>query len=156
MIRQLGISGFSLLASFAVYFFARTCPPEILTPFLATSNELSAYTGIFGSAPSFFYTLSIGLLVGVCASASSGAQRHCLFWIAVALSLEVSQHPFFAEPLSTWLVTVVPGSGWEILGPYWTRGVFDPMDLIATLAGGLIALVLLNYLPMEKGNVHNR
>lgn len=150
------IASFSLLAAFAVYCFMRIYPPEILTPLLATSSNLSSYTGISGSAPSFFYTLSIGLLVGVCASTLLSATRHCLLWVALALSLEMSQHPSLAETISNWLATVVPESGWEIVGPYWTRGVFDPWDLIATLVGGLIALVLLTYLPREKHNEHVR
>jgi hypothetical protein len=40
--------------------------------------------------------------------------------------------------------------------PYWTRGVFDPLDLAATLAGGLVALVLLARLPAEARDAHAR
>ena len=153
---RLSIAGYSLLAALVVYCFARIYPPEILASFLTASSHLSSYTVIFGSAPSFFYTLSIGLFVGVCASALSSARQHCLLWVALVLFLEVSQHPTLAEPISTWLATIVPESAWEIIGPHWTRGVADPIDLIATLMGGLIALILLTCLPKEQHYAHLR
>ncbi|MDH3536765.1 MAG: hypothetical protein OER87_13560 [Gammaproteobacteria bacterium] len=150
---RLGVAGLAFCAAFSVYLFARIYPPEILTPFSATGNIHASYTGIFGIAPSFFYTLSIGLLVGACASTLSTARLHCLSWISLALLLELSQYPALAEPLSTWLAAVLPASGWEIVRPYWIRGVFDPLDMLATLMGGMIALVLLTHLPKEKNNV---
>ena len=41
---------------------------------------------------------------------------------------------------------------WELVGPYWTHGAFDPLDIIATVAGGIIALVILTRLPAETKN----
>jgi len=40
----------------------------------------------------------------------------------------------------------------ELFGPYWSRGVFDPMDLLATVVGGSIALALITYLPTENND----
>jgi hypothetical protein len=136
----------------AVYCFARFFPPELLEPFQATNSILAAQAGFFGSAPSFFYTLAIALFIGACASTLTHARWHCLLWIALVLLLELTQHPAIGEPLSGWLATVLPGSVWEIIQPYWTRGVFDQQDLLATLAGGVIALALLTQFSTEKNH----
>jgi len=144
-----------MLAAVAVYCFARLYPPGLLEPFQATHPVLAAQTLLFGSAPSFFYTLSIGLLVGACASSLSGARLHCVVWIGLAVCLELTQHPEFAEPLATLFSGMLPGSTWELVGPYWTRGAFDQLDLIATVLGGSIAWAVLTYLPMEHNNESN-
>jgi hypothetical protein len=146
LIFKLGVASLSLFAAVLVYSFARFYPPGLLESFQATYPILAAQTGLFGSAPSFFYTLSIGLLVGACAPTSTGAKLHCLSWISVALLLELSQFPTIAEPISTWLATALSESGWEVVRPYWTSGVFDPWDLLATLVGGYFALALLSHL----------
>ncbi|MCP4263495.1 MAG: hypothetical protein GY774_39200 [Planctomycetes bacterium] len=44
---------------------------------------------------------------------------------------------------------MLPESTWGLIGPYWTRGVFDPIDLVATLIGGLTAMFLITRSPME-------
>lgn len=149
---RLGIASLALLAALAVYCFARIYPPDILNPFLATSNDLASHSGIFGSAPSLFYTLSLGLVIGVCASSHSSARFHCLMWMGLCLVLEILQHPIFSAPFSSWLSGVLAESSWNLIGPYWIRGVFDPIDLIATLMGGLIALALIVRLPMEEND----
>ncbi len=135
------ISGLSLLASASVYCFARTNPPELLALFQATHPELTTQTELFGSAPSFFYTLAIGLFVGLCASTQKSRQLHCLLWMCLVLILELTQHPIIAGQLVTWLPDTLPVSIWEIIGPYWFRGVFDQHDLLASLVGGGIALI---------------
>jgi len=150
--RRFGIASFSILAAIAVYCFARFYPPELLAPLRATNSLLASQTWLFGSAPSFFYTLAIGLLIAACASTLLRAHLHCLLWIALALALELSQHPVLAEPLAGWLATILPVASWEIVRPYWIRGAFDVMDLLATLTGGVIALVLLTHLPKEKNH----
>jgi len=147
-----GIASISLLAAVAVYSFARFHPPELLEPFQATSSILAAQTALFGSAPSLFYTLSIGLFIGTCAPTLKDARFHCFSWIALAMLLELSQYSTFVEPISTWLETVLSESNWEVVRSYWIGGVFDPLDLLATLIGGCIALVLLRQLPTENAN----
>ena len=140
---RFGTASVSLLVAIAVYCFARSHPPELLSSMQNGIPILAAQTGFFGSAPSLFYTLSIGLLIGACASTSRGARLHCLSWMGVALSLELLQLPALARPLSSWLSANLSESSWEIVYPYWTRGTFDYLDLLATLTGGLIAMVLL-------------
>jgi hypothetical protein len=150
---RLGIASLTLLAAVAVYCFARIYPPELLTPIQVVNTELAAQTAAFGSAPSFFYTLALGLFIGVCVSNRSSARFHCLIWIGLALFLELSQHPVIAEFVSGYIKTSFPNSIWTLIGPYWSRGVFDPMDLLATVMGGSIAFYLLTHLSSEKADV---
>ncbi len=153
---RLGIASLSLLVAIAVYCFARLYPPLLLESIKATSPILAAQTGLFGSAPSLFYTLSIGLLVGACAPTLRGARLHCLLWITLALFLELLQLPALSGPLSTWLAGILPETSWEIVRPYWTRGVFDRLDMFATLMGGLIALFLLSRISGSRQDVSDR
>ena len=150
-----GIACLGMLAAISVYCLARLNPPALLEPFQATYPTLAAQTFLFGSAPSFFYTLSIGLLIGACASSLSGARLHCAVWIGMAVCLELTQHPAVAQPFVALLAEALPESIWELVGPYWIRGAFDQLDLIATVLGGSIALAVLTYLPMERNDESN-
>ena len=149
MFWRLALAGTALLAAVAVYCLARVYPPELLTPFQSTIPTLAGQAGLFGSAPSFLYVFATGLVVGSCASTPASARTHCLIWLGLALLLEISQHPVIAEPLVSWLENTLIVSSWEFVGPYWSRGVFDPLDMIATVAGGLAAFTILHYLSME-------
>jgi hypothetical protein len=149
LVWRFGIASTALLAAIAVYCLARLYPPELLVPFHTTQFIFADQTGLFGSAPSFLYTLAIGLLVGSCTSAQADSRMHCLIWIGLALLLEVTQHSVIAESITSWLADMLDVSTWELVGPYWTHGAFDPLDIIATVAGGIIALVILNHSPME-------
>jgi hypothetical protein len=139
---RLGIATLSLSAALAVYCLARIYPPALLEPLQATLPALAAQTALFGSLPSLLYTLAIGLLIGCCASTPGAARLHCLLWLGIALMLELAQHPLVSAPVSERLYDMVTESTWQVIGPYWTRGSFDPLDLLATLIGGVIALVL--------------
>jgi hypothetical protein len=77
---------------------------------------------------------------------------HCLIWIGLALLLEITQHPVIAESIVSWLENTLDVSTWELIGPYWARGAFDPLDIIATVAGGIIALAILTRFPAETEN----
>jgi hypothetical protein len=149
LIFKLVVASLSLFAAVLVYSFARIYPPEILASIQATHPGLAAQTGLFGSAPSFFYTLALGLFVGLCASTQRSGRLHCLLWLSLALLLESTQHPVIASLLITWLPNTLPVSAWELVGPYWLRGVFDQHDLLASLIGGMVALVALTYLSKE-------
>lgn len=151
-----GIAVVSLLAALAVYVFARTSPPGLLTSWHSFDADLAAYTGVFGSAPSLFYTLALGLLIAACGSSRSSAMVHCLVWIVLAMLLEISQARIIAEPVMAWLSGLLPRGIWAIAEPYWANGVFDPLDLFATVTGGALALALLIWLPSEKRNEARR
>ena len=61
---RLNIAAVSLFAAVAVYCLARYYPPALLEPLKATQSILAARPDIFGSLPSLFYILGMGLLVG--------------------------------------------------------------------------------------------
>lgn len=146
---RLFVACFSLSAAISVYFFARINPPDILIPFASTNISLASYTNIFGSAPSFLYTLACGLVIGACASSQPNASFHCVAWVVLCLLLEISQFHLISARLATWLSGIMPEPVWSLIGPYWFRGVFDPIDLLATIAGGLLTLMLVMHLPSE-------
>ena len=145
----ISVASLSLFAAVGVYCFARTSPPEILTSFQAISPVFAKQTEIFGSAPSLFYTLALGLFIGLCASTKMSGGLHCFFWLSLVLLLESTQHPFIASHLVTWLPDFLPESAWGLVGPYWLRGVFDQHDIMASFVGGMIALIVLTYLSKE-------
>jgi hypothetical protein len=140
----------ALLVAIVVYCFVRLNPPDLLAPFQISSDLLGAQPVLFGSAPSFFYTLALGLLIGTCAVTYASGRLHCLLWVVLVLCLEVSQAPVVSAPLAGWLEGILPNSAFELVVSYWANGVFDPLDLFATIAGGALALALLACLPSEK------
>jgi hypothetical protein len=149
---RLGTASLALLAAVAVYCFVRLNPPALLQPFQVTHALPQMGSSLFGSAPSFLYTLAFGLFIGSGAATLSRARLHCLLWITLALVLELSQASIIARPLAAWLTQILPGTAWELVGPYWLHGVFDPFDLLATLAGGALALKLLT--PPSPGETY--
>lgn len=147
---KLPIAAFSLSLAISTYCFARINPPEILSPFISTSYALASYTGIFGSAPSFFYTLAVGLFIGLFTASRANARLHCSVWTGFCLLLEFTQLQTLSGAISNRLSDVIPELAWRYIGPYWQRGVFDHFDLLATLTGGVIALIMITYLPTEE------
>ncbi len=91
-------------------------------------------------------------LIGDPDAVSLERRRSTAFWIGLAACLELTQAPFIASRLADWLGPILPASPWDMIGPYWQRGVFDPLDLLATLAGGAVAILLLSCFPTEKAH----
>lgn len=149
---RLGIGCLALLAALSVYLFARPNSPVLLAGLHWRSDWLATYSGYLYSAPSLFYTLAIGLFIGVCASSHTAARRHCAIWVGLAAVLEATQATTIAGRIVDWLAALLPATLWDLIGPYWQRGVFDPLDLVATLAGGAFAILLLSRFPTEKAN----
>jgi len=149
------VAGCCLSLAVAVYCLARSHPPQLLSPLLATRGELVALGGIFGSAPSFLYTLALGLVIGLCSTARKAARLHCLAWTGLCLLLEVSQHAELAPRVLARLGDLLPVSSLQLVGPYWSRGVFDPADLLATLAGGLLATALIWHTTEQGAHADN-
>ena len=148
--RLVSLACFSLVAAVAVYCFARNSPPELLKSFQAINPALAMQTEVLGSAPSFFYTLSLGLFIGLFAATETSGRLHCLLWLSLVFLLESTQHPAIASPLVTWLPDILPVSVWGLVGPYWLRGVFDWHDLLASFAGGMLALFAFTRLSRES------
>ena len=144
------LAGLCLSLAIGVYCLARIYPPELLSPLRATRSELVALSGVFGSAPSFLYTLALGLVIGLCSAPRAAATFHCLAWTGLCMLLEISQHSSLSARVLSGLDNLLPDSGLQLVGPYWSRGVFDPVDLLATLAGGLLATALIWHTTKER------
>ena len=155
-ISGIGIACISISLAIAVYMFLRADLPVLLEPFQPSHKSSLANAALFGSAPSLLYTLSIGVLLGTIAPNPAAARFHCLGWTAIALLLEVTQHAVFARPVIGVLTNYFPDPIIRIVGPYWSRGVFDPLDLLATLIGGILALVIVSRLASGGNHVDKR
>ena len=148
------VAGLALSLAIAVYYLARGNPPQVMQTLFPVRAEPVGFANLFASAPSFLYTLALAILIGMAAADRRRAMFHCLVWTLLALLLEISQHPQIAAALSSRLAGILPEPVWLTIGPYWSRGVFDPLDLAATLAGGLIALALLARLPAQDSDAN--
>ncbi len=139
---KLSLAILALIAGIAVYVFLRQHPPALFAPLQIPTGFSDGSRAIFGSAPAFLHTFAICLLIGACVSSLSSALGHGLLWIAIALGFEFSQSVAVASRITGWLDGLLPDGVLEIVIPYWSRGVFDPLDIAAILAGGAIALYL--------------
>lgn len=96
---------------------------------------------VFGAAgpwlPSLCHPLAFSLLWAALRPAgATAAYGGCAGWGALNLGLEAIQHPALAGPLAAW---VGPQT---VLARYAVHGTFDPADLMAAVAGALLAAVL--------------
>jgi len=148
------LAGFCLALALAVYCLGRSQPPELIPSFLLMHGELFAFGGIGGSAPSFLYTLALGLFIGACAASRESGIFHCLAWTALCLVLEISQQRDVASYISARLGELLPASSMQPISTYWERGVYDTNDLLATLVGGLLATVLIAHTGRKRRNAH--
>lgn len=146
---RLGIAASSLVLALAVYVFAREYPPAFVAPMQATNPLLLEHGRLFDSAPSLFYTLAIGLLLGVTSADHGRGQLHCLIWTGIALMLELTQIPHIAGTFVA-VSENLPRFVANLITPYWAIGTFDLADLLATLLGGMTALGILRFIPTEK------
>ena len=142
----------ALLAALSVYCLARLHPPALLVPLTATNSMLVEHTSFFGSAPSFFYTFAVGLTLCLCASTRAAALLHCTIWLGLSLLLELSQHPVFSGPLFEWISNWSSVTRWDVILSFWRRGVFDVLDIIATIVGSLAALTIFALLHRRTKN----
>ena len=139
-------AGLALLAAVAVYCFARVYPPQIFAPFAQAHSPLLAHLSFTGNAPSFFYSLALVMFICLAAGSLADAKRHCLHWTILAVGLELSQLSTVPGVIIELAPGLVADTTWQMLAAYWIRGVFDPLDILATIAGGGIGLMLfINY-----------
>ena len=149
---RLGIATSSLALALAVYVFAREHPPAIVAPLQSPNPWLLEHGHLFDSAPSLFYTLALGLLLGVIGTERRRGQLHCMIWTGIALLLELTQTPGIAA----WFIAAteqLPVFVANLIMPYWANGTFDRIDLLAVLLGGVTALGILRFIPMETKDV---
>ena len=99
LIKAYVIAGMALVVAVAVYIFARSQPPVPLPRLEWMDGLVAVDSKWLGSAPSFFYTLALGLLIGLVSASAKSASINCLLWTVLALGLELSQLPVLSGPL---------------------------------------------------------
>jgi len=140
--RSATAGGLILALAVSVYWLGRAYPPALVQALPQLPLPRPAAGALLGSAPSLLFTLGIGLLLGALAAGAAAARRHLLVWTTLAAGLELAQHPLVAGAVAGRPQEVLPAAAWRFMQAYWLRGVFDPLDLFACLAGGLLAAVL--------------
>ena len=135
----------AMLAGLAYYWFTR---PSGSTAFLAflpafPSDQDSAFFGRwFGWLPTFTHVFAFTLLTYLAL-----ARRHilfaCLLWAGINILFELGQ------ALSPEMIRLLP----DIfnLHSYLSRGIFDPLDLVASVIGAWAAWEIVHRLAPEGG-----
>jgi hypothetical protein len=114
-------------------------------PMLA-STGLPLASALIGTAPTFLhaFALSVLIMVATRAATSRGRGACCAAVGAAEFAFEVAQHTVVAAMLLG-SVSALPMTGgiagaWRV---YLRHGAFDPFDLIAAVAGCLLAYALI-------------
>jgi hypothetical protein len=143
MVRSTVLGALALAIGLLVYLTGRDAAHAQWIPAVpALAGTLS-----FGTAgawlPSLVHVLGFGLLTAALVPASVRTAT-CAAWCAVDRAFELGQHSQMAPLLSGWLLQLpvsVPGA--DALGRYFSRGTFDPRDLLACVAGAVLAAAIL-------------
>jgi len=100
---------------------------------------------ITGSLPSFAHAFAFALLSALLLPPSRArVAGACLFWAAIDSAFEVMQHPSLAGAVAQGLRESTQGmalADWaaQRTGAYLLAGTFDPLDLLAGVAGAMAA-----------------
>ncbi len=108
--------------------------------------------------PSFVHPLAFGLLTAAALPPRSGWRAPaCLLWGGVNLAFELGQHARFRGPLSA-LLQASPLPAWltRPVGHYLLRGTFDPLDVLAIMAGACAGAAAVGLLDRQEGKHHAR
>ena len=140
----------AMFTALITYLLIRVSPPELLAPFSISIPPPTGSLFFWGWAPSFFYTLSLCLLLACVLQNSKLAARHCVIWTFLSVIFEISQYPLLATPISKALESNLLETSWIVFAPYWTNGTFDPLDILATITGGGLGFTTIRYLQRRK------
>jgi len=136
----------ALAAGTGVYLLDRAPGSAWLLP---AAWQAASPGGWFGGAglwlPSLVHAFAFSVLTACLLprrrAAAAGA---CAAWAAVDTLAECAQHPAWSAPLATALERAFDGSRLAVpIGQYFVRGSFDVADVIAGLAGSLLAFAAL-------------
>lgn len=131
----------ALAAGAAVYAWARPMGHAQWAPWLGLAGGTVAMPAWVGALPSLLHVLAFGMLsAALLPEHSRAGPAACIAWGALNLLAEGAQHPLaqaaLVEPL-----TALPGG--MPLARYVAQGRFDPLDLVAAIAGTVLGLFLL-------------
>lgn len=140
------IGATALVIGALIYVTDRDPSRAVWMPAFAAWPGPAWFGGAGGWLPSFVHPLSFSLM---CAAVSRPRARPayaiCAFWGLLNAVFECGQHPLVAMSIAAWLTNVAGGfAPARVLGQYFVRGTFDLGDLIACIAGAIVAAALLN------------
>jgi len=130
----------ALLVGVATYLTLRSGDTLVFT----TGLGLAAPAALAGSLPAMLHTFAFVLLSAVCLGLERRAAAWCAGgWALVGTTFEVLQHDLVATALLPHPATLLPSGGVDagvaLLARYAHLGVFDPLDIAATLLGAFAA-----------------
>jgi hypothetical protein len=141
------IGAAALALGLLVYASTRDARHSLLLPSVSPLAGLISFGAAGGWLPSFVHPVAFGLW-----SAAALPARHaagawaCVAWGAVNLLFEGGQHPAVAAPLTAALLGnggARPSAAAQVLAGYFAQGRFDPLDMVAAVAGSATAVALL-------------
>lgn len=151
--RLLLIAFLSLMLGVMVYVTARS---PATTAFLPTDFSMTLpwppfVMAVAGNLPTFFHSLGFSLiLVWLSGAGRIIAAGLCTGVFAVEALFEIGQHPL----ASKWLHNQLPHWLPESISNYFLAGFFDPYDLVAAVAGAILALLLVVAFEPERRHGH--
>lgn len=145
--RQALIGVAALVAGTAVYLLDRPAGQlALIPPDWVLSDGQGSVSGILGGVlPDFLHPFAFAMLTGsLLAPSRLRYGIACLVWATIDLAFETGQAP----TVSKWLAaTIGPWKGRipgvESILSYFGNGTYDPLDVLATIAGAVMAWLLL-------------
>jgi hypothetical protein len=154
---MLGLIGFLLGSS--VYFFDRLAGSWGLAELSLSKNihVLNVFGDLGYNLPSFSHAFALSLLtVAAGGYLLKGARVICLGWLAVHFIFELGQHSAVSASLADLIRQIGNYRIVERSALYFERGVFDPLDLVASLIGVSLAYgVIHTVLSRQQNGLHN-
>ena len=131
-----------------VYLTDREASRAVLVPTFEWLAGSHLFGAIGQSLPSFAHTFAFSLFTAAALPpCSRAAYPACVAWCAVNIAFEVGQHERFSAHLAEMLqgsLGALPMS--RPLANYFLRGTFDVGDIVAAVAGALLAAAVLRLL----------
>ena len=148
MRRTLLIGALALAIGLLVYLTDRATGHAQWLPAMpgwAASGSFGSFGAIGAWLPSLAHVLGFSLLSAAWLPPPAHPAA-CASWCVIDLGFECGQHASVAPLLAAWLAQWSPGlPGAEALQRYFLRGRFDPLDLLACIAGAGLALMILRW-----------
>lgn len=128
---------------------------------LANIRALDIFGALGYNLPSFFHALAFSLLT-VAAGRYSLKQARvvCLGWLVIHFIFELGQNSIMSGKLASIIRQIGDYQFSERSALYFERGVFDPLDIIASIMGVSLAYGLIYFYSYRQANktgfAHNR
>lgn len=136
------LAGLALLVGAGLYGGGRVA--------LVSSGGLAA--AWVGSVPAALHALAFSLLSASLLRARGQQLAACAGWCAANLLFEIGQHPALAPGLSRALDAMYAGP----VAHYFAAGTFDVLDLLAAIAGALLAAAVICGIPTGRLTINDK